>query len=99
MAKRVLRRKALEDLENIWHYTKENWGESQADAYYRTLTEAMDFLIRFPEAGRRYEEVYPGLRGFRAGKHILFYLIRHKNTVEIIRILHERMDFRRHLGK
>ncbi|MBO4768343.1 MAG: type II toxin-antitoxin system RelE/ParE family toxin [Bacteroidales bacterium] len=39
----------------------------------------------------------PGLLGCRKYHHIIFYRILSKNRIRIIRILHERRDFPRHL--
>lgn len=37
MAKVVLRQEAIDDLNDIWFYTFEEWSEKQADKYYATL--------------------------------------------------------------
>jgi hypothetical protein len=37
VAKVILRQKAIDDLNEIWAYTFENWSEKQADRYYSTL--------------------------------------------------------------
>ena len=37
MAKVALRQRAIDDLNNIWFYTFEEWSEKQADKYYATL--------------------------------------------------------------
>ena len=50
-------------------------------------------------SGRGYEEVRPGLRGMLCGKHIIFYRIISKEKVRIVRILHGKMDYPRHLEK
>ncbi|HYG48660.1 MAG TPA: type II toxin-antitoxin system ParD family antitoxin [Allosphingosinicella sp.] len=36
--------KARRDLQDIWRYGCQEWGEAQADAYARTLGKAMEFL-------------------------------------------------------
>ena len=48
--------------------------------------------------GRKYEEVADGLYGMKANRHIIFYRIVESAGVEIVRILHERMDLRNELG-
>lgn len=38
MAKVILRQKAIDDLNDIWEYTFEQWSEVHADKYYSTLS-------------------------------------------------------------
>ena len=98
MVKYSLSKKALTDLRNIWNYTVETWSEEQADRYYQDLIHAIESIASDPESiGRSYEEVRTGYRGLHSGRHIVFYRILSNKRVRIIRILHERMDFRRHL--
>jgi toxin ParE1/3/4 len=44
-----------------------------------------------------YEEIYPDLKGKKASKHIIFYRILEEKSIEITRILHERMDLKNKL--
>jgi len=91
MAKYLLSHKAVADLSGIWHYTYETWSEKQADKYYLLLIDSCKEIARKPEAGRKYDHVHPGLRGYKAYQHIIFYIARDKH-VEVVRILHNRMD-------
>lgn len=98
MGKVVYSRKAIEDLTSIWKYTAEEWSEKQADAYYRMLVSSIRKLLERPlSLGRSYDEIAFGLRGCKAGRHILFYRICGNGDVEIIRILHQRMDLKRRM--
>jgi toxin ParE1/3/4 len=47
--------------------------------------------------GKQYDGIHPGLLGKKAGKHIIFYRLIDQELVEIVRILHERMDLGKHL--
>ncbi len=91
----TLRPAAHEDLDAIWGYTQRTWGEGQANAYVRMLTAAFESLCATPELGRQRDELHPGLRMFRSGKHLIFYLA--TEPLDVVRILHERMDFGSHL--
>lgn len=92
--------KAVEDLTNIWNYTVEEWMEEQADEYYRMLIASCQKVANNPILfGRKYDVIADGLYGFKVNKHILFYHIMENGDVEIIRILHERMDLRIRLGE
>lgn len=91
MAKYHLTNQAVEDLANIWNYTLDQWSEQQADEYYNMLIASCRKIACNPVLfGRAYDEIREGLRGFKAGKHILFYLVIviDGRDVEIVRILH-----------
>ena len=94
MAKVVLRQEAINDLNNIWFYTFEKWSEKQADKYYSNLEFACQQIGENPELGKVYEGIKSSLLGLRTGKHIIFYQILSEKEIEIIRILHERMDLK-----
>lgn len=99
MAKFKLTNKAVKDLSDIWNYTFETWSESQADKYYRLILNACTSIAKKPQNGKVYEEIYADLKGKKASKHIIFYRAIDDRTIEIIRILHERMDVKSHLKK
>src|SRR5690606_11643289 len=92
MAKIVLRQKAIDDLNDIWRYTFENWSAKQADKYYESLEFACLQIGENPELGKEYKGISNKLLGLRTGKHIIFYQVVSVDEIEIIRILHERMD-------
>ena len=99
MAKVVLRQKAIDDLNEIWIYTFEKWSEKQADKYYEALEFACMQIGENPELGKDYEGINSNLRGLRTGKHIIFYQVISDQEIEIIRILHERMDLKNRLDE
>jgi toxin ParE1/3/4 len=45
-------------------------------------------------AGKAYPEIHLDVSGFRIGQHIVFYRDNDQGEIEIIRILHSRMDLR-----
>ena len=96
MARVALRPKALQDLEGIWIYTCETWGEEQADQYILDLNDGFEKLGEHPVAGRVCGDIREGYRKYDIGKHIVFYRQTRKG-IEIVRILHQRMDPERHL--
>jgi toxin ParE1/3/4 len=49
-----------------------------------------------PHSGQHCDEVRPGYLKRQAGSHVLFYRL-DGQTVDVVRILHQRMDFGRHL--
>lgn len=94
MAKVILRQEAINDLNEIWLYTFEKWSEKQADNYYSLLEYACLEIGNNAELGKEYNGVETSLFGLKTGKHIIFYRIITKQEIEIIRILHERMDLK-----
>lgn len=98
MDKYILSKKAQEDLVKIWSYTVETWSEKQADVYFQNLVLAFENIASKPTTiGRSYEDVKAGYRGLHCGRHIVFYRILKNGKVRVIRVLHERMDFGKHL--
>ncbi len=98
MAKVILRQEAIDDLNDIWAYTFEAWSEKQANKYYAALEFACMQIGKNPELGKEYDGISPNLLGLRTGKHIIFYQIVTKDEIEVIRILHERMDLKNRLN-
>jgi toxin ParE1/3/4 len=94
VAKYLLTNKAVEDLSKIWAYTYEVWSESQADKYYELLTSSFQEILQYPGLGKNYNEIDSTVLGLHVGKHIVLYRLTHTNDIEIIRILHQRMDLR-----
>ena len=92
-----LTNKAVNDLSAIWNYTFELWSENQADKYYKELINNCRNIAKDPNLGKNYEGVSKQLFGMKANQHIVFYRILSGSEVEIIRILHERMDLKKRI--
>ncbi|MFT5581217.1 MAG: toxin ParE1/3/4 [Psychromonas sp.] len=99
MAKFKLTNIAVKDLSDIWSYTVETWSESQADKYYKLIINACSVIAKKPQIGKVYPEIYPDLKGKLSSKHVIFYRVMEDKTIEITRILHERMDLKNKLKK
>ena len=97
MSSYYLTNQAKLDLSEIWNYTFDNWSESQADKYYEMILDSCNKLASRPNSGKEYFIIHKDLLGYQAGKHIIFYRIMSDVQVEITRILHQKMDFERHL--
>ena len=91
-----LSRKALADIESIWLYTVENWSIDQADRYYNLIFDEIEYLAEFPDSGKDFSYVRKDYRRSKVKSHLIFSRIR-KNEVEIIRVLHQRMDIENRL--
>ena len=98
MAKIRLSRKAIADLDGIWDYTVETWSEDQAVVYYRQIYSAIQSLNGIPVfLEKAYDIIKPGLLGYKVGHHIIFYKKSVDGSIWVDRILHEKMDYLRHL--
>ncbi len=84
--------KANEDIEKIWLYTFENWSLEQADRYYNLILDEIEFIAEHFESGKSADHIKKGYRSSIVKSHIIFYKKSGKNGVEIIRVLHQKMD-------
>jgi len=91
----VLSPLAQRDLDEIWNYTAQRWSIDQAEIYTRQLGQDIETVAAQPEIGRACPEVRAGYYKYPSGSHVLFYR-RIEGGVDIVRILHARMDFARH---
>ncbi len=94
MAKFYLTKKAVEDLNDIWNYTYEEWSERQADKYYFSLLKSIQLLAEKPNSGKKYDIVLTELLGYKSEQHIIFYSVLSTNEIEVVRILHGSMDLK-----
>ena len=96
MARFILSPRAQADVDEIWTYTFERWGVEQAELYVRQLGSAVETIAQDPQRGRPCDEIREGYRRYPSGSHVVFYRITTKEVV-VVRILHQRMDFNRHV--
>lgn len=96
MTRFLLSPSAQADIEDIWDYSAARWGERQAETYVRAIHAAMAAACADPRLGRACDEIRRGYRRHLVGSHVIFYRQR-TDHIEIVRILHQRMDFGRHL--
>ena len=93
------------DFANIIKWTAENFGERQSRIYRDVLVQAIGELGDGSDVtgSKARGEIISGLRTLhiarhgRRGSHFLMYRVTPDMTIEIVRILHDRMDPQRHL--
>jgi len=93
------------DFANILKWTTENFGERQSRFYRSTIVQAISELGDGANVAgsRARDDIMPGLRTLHVarqghrGSHFLMYRVTPKSTIEIVRILHDRMDLQRHI--
>lgn len=86
---------AAADLDAIWEYTAEQWSADQADRYIDEIRDACRALAAGRKRGRA-ADVRPGYLTYALSAHMIYFRDR-DNGIEVIRILHQRMDADRHL--
>ena len=89
--------KAKFDINSIWIYTFENWSHEQADRYYNQLVDGIQFLSDNPEIGRDFTHDGKTYKFKQVNSHLIFYRAISASQIEIIRILHKRMDIENRL--
>lgn len=88
------------DFENIWLYTYENWSLKQADRYINLIIDEVEYLANNPQSGIDYGKIRKGYFRSQIKSHFIFYKINlQKDEIEIIRILHQRMDIETQLDE
>jgi toxin ParE1/3/4 len=97
MCRYVLSPAAQLDLEQIWDYTCDRWGDDQAENYVREIERAIQRVVQNPMIGRACDEVRAGYRRHAVGSHTLYYRLATPECIDVVRILHQRMDVDRHL--
>ena len=79
------------DLIDIFVYTLEEWGEDQVYTYKRQLESRFEAILLFPDIGRKHPKLPSNIYYLVEGKHYIFYK-KVKNDIEVLRLLHHRMD-------
>ena len=95
------------DYSNILRRSSQDFGAIQAEIYAETITLAIEALAVDGTAAigaKERKEIGVGIftlhvaRLGRKGSHFLVFRLIDGNEVEILRILHERMDLERHIS-
>jgi toxin ParE1/3/4 len=90
---------AQHDLDDIWTFTRDNWGSKQARQYIRSVRDACEALAQGRKRGRSIDRTRAGYFRLAVGSHVLFYRLEEQTaSVVVIRILHQRMDPTGRLG-
>ncbi|HLY57387.1 MAG TPA: type II toxin-antitoxin system RelE/ParE family toxin [Stellaceae bacterium] len=114
MARYRLAEPAKADISAILRQSEALHGRAARIRYRACLTAAMRRVAADPEGPSTVDrrELAPGIRSFHIRHsrdesreapvahpvHVIFYRVRDPPTVEIVRVLHDRMEPRRHVG-
>lgn len=100
---------AQEDYQDILQWTVDQFGLVQARTYADTLATALEDLCTGPDiiGVKARSEIGPNLytlhvaRKGRKGRHFVIFQAGHtqgENVIDVLRILHDSMDLKRHLA-
>lgn len=87
---------AQRDLSSIWDFTQGRWDVRQAETYVTEIRATLERIADNPGRGHTCDEIRVGYRRYSIGSHLIFY-VKRPDGVDVIRILHQRMDPTRHL--
>jgi toxin ParE1/3/4 len=100
-----LGQRAEQDYVEILRWTALTFGAAEARRYAVTLDRALLALQKGPAVAgaRARDDIQPGIRtlhvarGGRKGRHFLVFRVSEENGLDILRVLHDRMDLARHV--
>ena len=97
MKKYRISTQAINDLNDIWLFTFRKWSKAQADRYYQQIIDEIEFVAKNFYAGKSLEHARHNYRYSPVKSHLVFYRKAEGEVVEIVRILHQRMDVKKHI--
>jgi toxin ParE1/3/4 len=98
MPRFALTRAAVADLKAIGRYTHQTWGLAQRNRYLALLDDSFHRLADNAQLGWDCSDLRAGYRKYHIGKHVVFYRQIEDRQIEIVRVLHDRMDMQTRIG-
>ncbi|MFY0598635.1 MAG: type II toxin-antitoxin system RelE/ParE family toxin [Cyclobacteriaceae bacterium] len=92
-----LSNKSKVDLANIYEYGIEKFGLNQSQKYLMGLHDLFQILSSNLNMGRDASEFAPMLKRFSYQSHMIFYLVTADESILVIRILSQSMNYDNHL--
>lgn len=90
----TLTRKAKEDLKSLAAYTQKKWGREQRRIYAKQFDDVCHMLADNPDIGTSCDYIKKGYCKSPNSSHIIFYRTLKTSQIQVVRILHKRMDVR-----
>ena len=87
---------AISDLDGIWEFTLHKWSKKQADRYYYLIMNEIEFIAGNINSGKPMNHVKKGYFASYVKSHMILFK-RNKEIVEVIRVLHQKMDIESNL--
>ena len=98
MAEYIISEKALEDLNTIWIYTAENGSIEQANRYYNLIVDEIEYVSENFGNAKDFEDVRKNYKYSKVKSHLVFYKKTLNTEMEVVRILHEKMDIKNRIN-
>lgn len=83
---------AQADLDGIWDYSTQQWGEEQAVRYIYAIRDRLEGLASGLIPPRSALEIRAGYFKCAAGVHMIYFVRSANGKLDVIRILHQSMD-------
>lgn len=83
---------AINDLEQIWLDGYITWSLKKADRYHQLITDEIEYISRSFETASCAGHIRMGYRSSKVKSHVIYFRPWEDKVVEVVRILHERMD-------
>jgi len=99
MSEYVISEKALEDINNIWIYTAENWSVEQANRYYNLIIDEIEYIVDNFDMALDFGKIRKSYKYSKVKSHLIFFKKDKTNEIEVVRVLHERMDIENRLAE
>jgi toxin ParE1/3/4 len=96
MTSLVVSPRARGDLDDIWDYGVERWGIDQAERYLREMWHDRERAAKDPRRGQPCDDIRASYFRLKVGFRVAFYRLTTEG-IDVVRILHGRRDFERHL--
>jgi toxin ParE1/3/4 len=89
---------ARADMASIRRYSTRTWGRDQTAKYIDALRDTMKSLVRGTVVTRARDDLRSGIQMATSGRHSIFFEAT-GSRILVVRVLHESMDYRRHLSR
>lgn len=96
MKRLVLTEIARADLAKIRRYSTRTWGRDQTGKYMDVLRDTVKGLVLGTVITRGRDDLKPGILMAKSGRHCIFFETDDARVL-VVRVLHDSMDFLRHL--
>lgn len=84
---------ARADLKSIRRYSQRTWGPDRTTQYMAALRDTMKGLLVGTVVSRNRDDLRPGLQMATSGRHFEA----DQSRILVVHVLHDRMDYQRHL--
>jgi toxin ParE1/3/4 len=87
---------ARADLKSIQRYSIRTWGQDRTSQYMTAIRDTLKGLVQGTIVTRNRNDLRAGLQMATSGRHCIFFEA-DQSRILVVRVLHDRMDYRRHL--